>query len=417
MTRSVAAGRCGPKRGAEMRHAVALVLVALAGALAAGAEPITIGERVKIQSKILGEERTLLISTPANYERSGERYPVLYMTDGDAHLSHTRGTVDFLVRNGLMPDVLIVGVVNTNRTRDLAPTKVTRPAPDGAQPAAAIGGGSEAFLDFFERELIPFVESCYRTQPYRLFAGHSLGGLLALYALETRPKLFDAVIAASPALNWDDDFILKKSAEFFKSRAALPRTLFVTMANEERDDPAPTRFQRLRVILDGAKEPGFVWDSRSMPEETHGTVVLRSHYWGLRKIFDGWQLPADANGAFTGSLSDIVQHYAGLSKRFRYTVVAPEQLVNQAGYQRLARNDVEGAVEVFRYNVELHPGSANPYDSLAEALGRAGRTEESLASYEKAVTLARETGDPLLAALTANRDRALAAAKAKAGPR
>jgi predicted alpha/beta superfamily hydrolase len=320
--------------------------------------------------------------------------------------------VDFLVRNGLMPDLIIVGVTNTDRTRDLSPTRWARPGNDGGQAAAPIGGGADAFLDFFEKELIPYVEGHYRTQPYRLFAGHSLGGLLALYALEARPGLFDGVIAASPALNWDDDYILKKSAEFFNARSVLACTLFVTMANEEARDSAPTRFERLRTTLAAAKAAGFAWDSRSMPEENHGTVVLRTHYWGLRKVFEGWQLPANAYGAFQGSLADVKQHYATLSKRFRFAVVPPEQLVNQLGYQLLGRNDVAGAVEVFRYNVGLHPGSANPYDSLAEALARAGNVEESLANYEKAVAVAKETGDPLLERLTANRDRAVAAAKA-----
>ncbi len=396
-----------------MRHLVAATLVVSVCALAAGAEPITIGETVKIQSKVLGEERTVLVSTPPNYAQSRERYPVLYMTDGDAHLTHTRGTVDFLARNGLMPNLIIVGVANTDRTRDLSPTRWARPAPDGGRAQAPIGGGAGAFLEFFAKELFPYVEGHYRTAPYRIFAGHSLGGLLALDALVARPEMFNAVIAASPALNWDNDFILRATADFFRDRKDLPVTLFVTMADEERDEPAPTRFDRLRGTLAAAKAAGFVRDSMSMPEETHGTVVLRSHYWGLRKVFAGWQLPADPRThAFAGTLDDLKAHYATLSTRFGYALVPAEVATNLLGYQALARNDVEGALAFFRYNVELYPGSANPYDSLGEALGRAGRTEEALANYEKAVAKARENGDRLLATFIANRDRAVAAAKA-----
>lgn len=396
-----------------MRHAVAFSLAVVASALAAGAQPITIGETVKVRSKILGEERTILVSTPSRNGQGQERYPVLYMTDGDAHLTHARGTVDFLARNGLMPDLIIVGVTNTNRTRDLAPTRWAQPVPGNPGQTAALGGGADAFLDFFEKELIPYVDGHYRTAPYRIFAGHSLGGLLALYALTARPDMFNSVIAASPALLWDDGFIVRRAHEFFKDRKELPRTLFVTMANEEEFQPAPTRFEQLRTILGASKAHGFVWDSKAMPEETHGTVVLLSYYWGLRRIFDGWQLPLDRRVGFTGTLGDLKRHYAGLSKRFGIEVVPAEQLVNQIGYQSLGSNDVEDAIGFFRYNVELHPGSANVYDSLAEALGRAGKIDESLANYEKAVARAKETGDPLLELLTANRDRAVAAAKPK----
>ena len=92
------------------RIAAFTALLCLAIGLAHADEPITIGERITIQSKILDEERTILVSTPPGYEQTTQRYPVLYMTDGGAHLSHTRGTVDFLARNGLMPQVIIVAV-------------------------------------------------------------------------------------------------------------------------------------------------------------------------------------------------------------------------------------------------------------------------------------------------------------------
>ena len=135
---------------------------------------------------------------------------MLYMTDGGDHLTHTRGTVDFLVSNGLMPDLVIVGVNNTNRTRDLGPTRWVRPVPGNPGRTAALGGGADAFLDFFEKELIPYVEGHYRTAPYRIFAGHLLGGLLALYVFAARLQTFNAVIAASPALDWDEWYSFRR---------------------------------------------------------------------------------------------------------------------------------------------------------------------------------------------------------------
>jgi tetratricopeptide (TPR) repeat protein len=136
-------------------------------------------------------------------------------------------------------------------------------------------------------------------------------------------------------------------------------------------------------------------------------VVLRAHYWGLRKVFDGWQLPADPEtGRFAGGLDEIKAHYAGLSKRYGITVVPEELTVNAVGYQMLGREDFEGAIAVLSYNVELYPGSANVYDSLGEALENAGRLEEAFASYSKAVENAVENGDDRLEIFTANRDRA-----------
>jgi predicted alpha/beta superfamily hydrolase len=385
---------------------LAIWIIAVAASLAVAAEPITIGERVTIASKVMGEQRTLLISPPANYARGQGRFPVLYMTDGDAHLIHTRGTVDVLARNGLMPDVIIVGVANTDRTRDLSPTPSFRVREDGTREVISNRSGAGKFLDFFAKELIPYVEKHYRTLPYRIFSGHSLGGLFALTALATRSELFQAYIAASPALDFENDYPLRTLEAFFKGRQELQRTLFVTMANEEAGDPAPTRFDRLQQLLGSVQATGFVWSAKPMADETHGSVVLRSHYWGLRKIFELWPLPIGPNGFFLGGLEGLNKHYAELAQRLGFSVRPSEETVNSAGYGSLSINDAEGAIALFKYNVEINPLSANAYDSLGEALERAGRLEEALANYTKATENAKKNADKRLAVFAANRDRA-----------
>ena len=387
-----------------------LALVAAAWS-APAAEPITIGETLKLTSKVLGEERTILVSTPRGYEQGTARYPVLYMTDGDAHLVHTRGTVDFLSRNGRMPDVIVVGVANTNRTRDLTPTKAFRRQADGTRVLVEGSGGASRFLDFFEKELIPFVEAKYRTAPFRVLAGHSLGGLFVLTALVERPGLFGASIAASPSLAWDDDVILGRLARFLESRKELKQTLFVTMADEEEGEAAPTRFARLRKTLKSAKLAGFSWGAQQLPDEDHGSVVLRTHDLGLRKVFDGWRLPLDRKaGGFAGSLDDLKRHYATLSDRLGYEIPPPELVVNLIGYQHLLQKDVDGALAFFRWNAERYPDSANVHDSLGEALEAAGKPAEAAASYGKAVENGRKRADPNVPIFERNRDRAAAAA-------
>lgn len=390
-----------------MKKLIGVLLVSCCAVCAAWAgEPITIGETVRIQSKVMGEERTILVSTPPGYERSAERYPVLYMTDGDAHLTHTRGTVDFLARNGLMPQLIIVGVTNTDRTRDLTPTHVASRTIDGRVFENPTSGGAAKFLEFFEDELFPYIEAHYRTLPLRVFAGHSFGGLFALNAFFTHPAMFNAVLAVSPSLNWDDDLPIRQATSFFEDKKAVNAPLFVAMANEEEGDPRPNRLDRLEQAFEGSEAESFEWRVMRMPDETHGSVVLRAHYWGLRDAFKAWPLPADPEtGAFGGTLEDLVRHYEGLAKRYGFTVVPSENVVNQLGYQFLGRDDSDTAIAVFRYNVSLYPDSANVYDSLGEALENAGRDEEALAAYSNAVANAGRIGDERREIFTANRDR------------
>jgi predicted alpha/beta superfamily hydrolase len=390
--------------------AVLAILAASVGALAS--EPINIGETVKLHSSVLGEDRTILISTPARYARSVNRYPVLYMTDGDAHILHARGTVDFLARNGLMPDMIIVGITNTDRTRDLTPTRAANIQRDGSRVEQPTSGGAGKFLEFFEKELFPYVEANYRTAPFRVVAGHSLGGTFALHALVAKPELFGGFIAASPYLAWDENLPLRSVAEFFKDRKEFKKVLFVSMGNEEAGDPRPTRFEKLEKSLSKAKASGFLWESKAMPDETHGSVVLRSYYWGLRKVFEPWNLPADPRtGQFSGTVTEMEKHYAQLSERVGYKILPQEATVNVLGYRALGANDLKKAISIFQYNAGLYPESANVHDSLGEALERAGRLEEALASYENAVANERAADPAALQIYLRNRDRVAAALK------
>src|SRR5882757_4216306 len=87
----------------------------------AGGEPVVIGKKLQIHSKVLNETRSLLIATPEGYDQEIDRYPVLYLLDGDENFVQTVGIVRSLAESGRIPPVLVVGVGNTERTRDLTP--------------------------------------------------------------------------------------------------------------------------------------------------------------------------------------------------------------------------------------------------------------------------------------------------------
>jgi predicted alpha/beta superfamily hydrolase len=264
--------------------------------------------KLTIKSSVLGEDRTILVRTPAGYETNKLAYPVLYMTDGDAHIGHTTSTIEFLVRNGRMADMIVVGITNTDRTRDLTPTKATGPNAEQFPTA----GGADNFLKFIETELIPEIEKRYRVQPYRVLAGHSFGGLFAVHTLITRPELFNSYVAVSPSLQWSDEATFKRAQEFFKSRKELQATLFTSLGNEPGD--IGKDFEKFRQLLAGTQIKGFEWEAQQMMDEDHGSVVLRSNYLGLRKVYEGWQMPRDpATGAVAGGLKAADEHYKWLS--------------------------------------------------------------------------------------------------------
>ncbi|HEX8369789.1 MAG TPA: alpha/beta hydrolase-fold protein [Pyrinomonadaceae bacterium] len=358
-----------------------LILAAFSLTVCAQAQQVAsvLHDRHLIKSQILGEERTVLVRVPPNYARTDEKFPVVYMLDAHPpQNSMMVGIIEQQVWGGMMPEVILVGIQNTNRTRDLTPTKTER----------AGSGGGDKFLQFLETEVIPLVEKNYRTQPFRIFAGHSLGGLTVVYSFLTRPDLFNAYIAASPSLIWDNNFVIGRAEEVFKQKKEYKKTMFLALGNEPELQKG---FNSFRDLLDRTKPKDFEYEFRQLDEENHGSVVLPAYYWGLRKIFAGWTPPP------TGTVEDLENHYKKLSERFGYAIRVPEELLNRAGYQFLRANRAAEAIEVFRKNVGLYPNSANVYDSLAEAYEKNGQMKQARENYEKAYKMAEAKDDAQLA--------------------
>jgi predicted alpha/beta superfamily hydrolase len=383
-------------RFARLTVALAILLAAATSVAAEGAR----FERLTIRSKLLGQEREIIVRTPAGYDGHDAPYPVLYVTDGPAQLALLSETVRFLARNGRMPELVIVGIAHIDRTQELTPTRGSLP---GVPLPFETSGGADAFLGFLEKELIPFVEQRYRTAPYRILAGHSFGGLFALHTLTARPELFQARIAVSPTFLWDGELPLKRVEALVAKRPDLATTLVYTVGDEgEENDRA---FRRFDAFASKAG-PKVRAKGIHLAGEDHGTVVFDSHYRALREIFDGWRMPIEEGAVGPkGGFAAVEAHYRGVSERLGMLVAPPEQTLNLAGYQLLQEGKLDDAVATFRRGAEIYTGSPNAHDSLGEALEKKGELQAALASYRKAVSLGEKRKDPLLAAFRANRDR------------
>jgi len=366
-------------------NALIITLVFVFLAASAAAQPMQVASSVhdvyKIESAVLGEERTILVRVPAAYGRGNTRFPVLYMLDAHAPQNVMAvGIVEQQAWGGQMPEMIVVGILNTARVRDMTPTRVAD---------RAGSGGLDKFLDFIEKEVIPLVEKNYRTEPFRVFAGHSLAGLAAVYTFVSRPDMFNAYIAASPFLHWDNNFVTKLAAEKFKANGNRNKTLYVALG----DEPAYTNgHNAFRNLLKNSFPKGLAFEYQVFQNENHGSIVLPAYYGGLRKVFAGWPPPQN------GTMADIESHYKRLTARFGYPILIPEAFMNRAGYDLLNANRIDEAIAVFRKNVDTYPNSANTYDSLAEAYEKAGQLKRSIENYEKAFKMAESNGETQLAA-------------------
>ena len=161
--------------------------------------PVSIGQINTLYSKILGEKRTIWVHIPESYKSEHgqtKSFPVLYLLDGDSHFSYTVGMIENLSSRGnsILPKMIVVSILNTDRTRDLSPTKAEVMPPFISKSTSERSGGGKSFMRLIENELIPYIESNYNTLQYRLFVGHSFGGLTVLNTLMENVKLFMVIL-------------------------------------------------------------------------------------------------------------------------------------------------------------------------------------------------------------------------------
>lgn len=350
--------------------------------------PVIIGERTTFRSTVLGAEYPLVIYRPGGYERSSERYPLLILLDGDGHFHHATGVVDFLVANQRIPPMIVVGVGNRNRTRDLTP-----PTDDPQMRAAT--GGADRFLTFLSDELIPYLDQTNRTLDYRVLVGHSFGGLFALHALTTRPEVFDGYISISPSTWWNGQSLVTALPGFLAKHRDLRASLYMTTGNEGGDMLASA--QNIAEILKRDAPATMQWEFHHMPGETHGSIPHRSLYDGLESMFADLRIELDTT---MRTVADLERRYEKLSVKYGYSIPVTEPMINRLGYILLARELHREAIAVFTVNTERYPQSANTFDSLGDGYEAAGDLQNARTSFARAVELARKNNDPVLDAST-----------------
>ncbi len=231
--------------------------------------PLTFGTHETLDSKILGEKRDILVSAPPHRVPG---MPLLVLLDGEWNLRNVSTAVSHLIANGRLPPMVVAGVVNTDRGRDLMPTLAGDKFADGP---------SDRFLSFLADELIPRMATEYPIGKYRILAGHSNAGMFSLYAFIRRPDLFQANIALSPSYGLDDRFVAQLAGALAKPSS--PRFVFVGAGGEEEADISVGAL-RFAKAFEGTPNAEIEFHCESFPGETHGSIGYRAFYRALEVL-------------------------------------------------------------------------------------------------------------------------------------
>lgn len=230
-------------------------------------DPIPEHESFTIESKEVNETRTINVWLPEGYATSGESYPIMYMPDGGIQedFPHIANTIAELVQTKKIKPIILVGIENTVRRRDLTPpTQVEKD-----KEVAPVVGESAKFRAFIQNELFPSIESKYRTTPQKGIIGESLAGLFVMETLFVQPEMFDIYIAMDPSLWWNNHQLVTNSPSILEKFPSKEIKLWYA-GSKASDMNQYTK--KLAENLKSFAPAQLKWTYSDEPSEEHHTI-------------------------------------------------------------------------------------------------------------------------------------------------
>jgi predicted alpha/beta superfamily hydrolase len=246
-----------------------------------GETDIVIGTELPLESRILGETRSLSVYLPFGYEERDESWPVVYLIDGGVQQDFfpVAGFGALATLSAQYEEFIVVGVKTNNRRYELTtPSEV-----EYDLERIPENGGADDFRRFIREEVQPLIQERYRTTGETAVLGESLAGFFIMDTFLRAPQSFDHYIAVSPSVWWEDKALAQAAADYLKNGDySAGHSLYLTVADEV------DILESIGPIVDAleAHAPAeLTWWYDPMPEEHHNTIYHPATLHALRLIF------------------------------------------------------------------------------------------------------------------------------------
>ena len=357
-------------------------------------------ERLVIRSQTLNSTKELHVLLPEKYHQRTQSYPVMVVLDGEFLFYTVAGIVRHWSAVTWMPEMIVVGVSYTRR-----------PPLSAQSEAASPSSGLSSRAAFLRDELIPFLDSRYRTQPFRMIVGLNPSASPILETMWKTPGLFQANIAIvaghslrgrgrrAMGLALEETF----SGALAKSFADDPdrRSYLYISSPENHIEPFPTLpqdFQDLEREMMPHTARNFTLRTEFVAGGAYATAQA-SILSAFDMIFprDQWAPQySDLTEEEGAALPNIEAYFDNLSLAYGFTITPLEErfrninsLVGTAS-QLVRQERFEEATAVSRHAIELYPNTVGGHYQLAKALEGEGRLQEAEEAAEQALAKARE---------------------------
>jgi predicted alpha/beta superfamily hydrolase len=256
----------------------------------------TIGKTIEFESKILNRKEIVQLYLPESFnDYSDNKYPIIYLFDGNQFFHSVSGIINTLSKAKKIPESIVVGV---NPERDYCYTKEK----------------IELYLNFIENELQPYIKSNYSLIPYKIAIANSLNGQICLYEMLQNKNLFQTYILASPFFTFTD--YLYDTEYFLNKQSNLDKSLFIS-AGFEHEQKVDKIFKLTR-LLNRAPVDDFYWEYKSFEDKNMDIVLIKTIIECLPKVFSDIQLPQIAT---SNDFNEKFQNREKLSSKYGYDIL------------------------------------------------------------------------------------------------
>ena len=230
-------------------------------------DPIPTHDSFMIESRFVKETRIINVWTPLNYKDSEESFPVLYMPDGGIKedFPHIANTISKLIKSNRIPPIILVGIENTERGRDLTGSSEIKKDAE----YCPLTDGAKNFRAFITDELSKEINKRYRNTNEKGIIGESLAGLFVMETFFLTPEAFNFYIAFDPSLWWNNHYLERNASELLLNLPKKRTKLW--FAGSGAEDISIHTNKLSKTLLD-ANPLGLAWKYANEPEEKHHTI-------------------------------------------------------------------------------------------------------------------------------------------------
>lgn len=268
--------------------------------LFAKAIKVPLTETRYMKSKFNKVDYKIFVSLPIGYKESKEKYPVVYLLDGQYSFLLSRNIVKYMTDREFLPKFILVGISYLNQkdtqpsgytVKEMTPYKINRTrdyTPIQSivddEPHSKFSGGGDLFAKFINKELIPYIAKRYKVNTNRTLVGHSYGGLFATSMSLQDGNKFSNYIIISPSFWYKDRYIFSILNEKFKNMTEKKIYFAIGKETEKMNKGMDDFIAKINEI-NSKNENKIEYEYSIFDKEDHHTIYQTAFTHGILNVF------------------------------------------------------------------------------------------------------------------------------------